>query len=137
MEEYSCFDEEPNEMGEDSEYAEDEYGDTSFIIQREVKNPMHVKIEAQVRSSGTFIKFWHVSRGADNFHWCFVETIDPEPLVNAIEQRLNDGMFFPIVQFIKESGRTIRDPVEIRLKMDSALGISGVTLYDSDEPFEF
>ena len=99
-----------------------------LILHREVQDPMHVKIEAHVQKDGTFIKFWHVPRGERAFHHMYLDSMEPEPILNALVQRIEEGRFSGLVSFINTVGKAIRDPIEFRLKLDSYMGITGADL---------
>jgi len=121
----------------------EEYAFEHETIRREVKEPMHVIVEAQICGSvddsgedtaHSFIQLWHVLNEKNKLHF-FIDTADPEPVLNALEQRLADGEFHAVRNFIKTTGHTVRDPIEFRLKLDAVLGASSgaLTFGDNDK----
>jgi len=132
---------------EDDDFSEREYHFEQEIIRREVLEPMHLIIEAQV-SAGctedeqadlyTFVQFWHVLDPKHRYHF-FIDTGEPETVINALERRFSDGQFHAVRNFIKKKGKTIRDPLEFRLQLDAELGtVSSVGLgFSNDDDLDF
>ena len=98
---------------------------------------MRVTIEAQINGNGTFLQVFREvpgSRNAGNSMHMFIDTLKPEPVINAIEERLEAGLFWSLMQFMKKEGKAIRDPIELRLKLDSAIPTSSIPVGFDDEP---
>ena len=69
----------------------------------------------------TWIKFYN--RGCpESFSHCYVDTIDAELIVNAIENYVREGKGTEVAAFLREEGRVAMSPVIFRMKLDTALG---------------
>lgn len=79
----------------------------------------------------TWIKFYE-SATPSNFTHCFVDTIDPELILSALENYIRDGKGPEVAEFLKEEGRVAMSPVAFRMKLDTALG-SGSLSKDAAE----
>jgi hypothetical protein len=119
------IDEDEGEVGADEEAIDGGNTLELLVLHREVSEPMHVKIEAHVSKDGTFIKFWHVLRD-EKFYHVFLDCMEPEPILNAMVQRFEQGKFRQMITFIEEVGKAIRDPIEFRLKLDSYMGATAI-----------
>lgn len=117
--------------GIDDEYDDDDGSDdvsqvneidcTKGVVatfNREIREPMHVIIEGYITESDmTYISLYHVlNEKAKCYMW--IDTREPEVVLNALEEYVREGYFWNILKFIEKEGRSIRDPVELRLKLD-------------------
>ena len=131
------FDQDTADMGQDQEVFDHVDPVEQLVIRREVTEPMHVKLEAHVMDTGTFLKFWHVPRGEAAFTHMLIDDMEPELLINALVERFEEGRYWEVVKFIQDEGRAIRDPIEFRLKLDASMGLTGpdiMTGLADDEP---
>jgi len=97
---------------------------------------MHVRIEAHITGESTYITIKRINPGKRQQDISmFVDTIDPEPLVNALETKLEAGLYWAIFQFMSNEGKTIRDPIELRLKLDSEVSASSIPSEAEDPVF--
>lgn len=109
-----------------------------LVFKREVETPVGraVCMEAHItkhddNSGMTWIKFYE--RGTpDNFSHCYVDTIDAELILNAIENYVKAGKGPAVAEFLREEGSAIMSPVIFRMKLDTALGEG--TLGEDSEP---
>ena len=116
-------------MGENDFDPEDDAMPADILVlKREVECPdgrvvcINANITKHEGNSGiTWIKFFE-KRDPDNFSHCYVDTIDAELIVNAIENYVRDGKGPEVARFLKEEGRAIMSPVIFRMKLDTALG---------------
>jgi hypothetical protein len=116
-------------MDEDDFDSEDDAMPADMLcFKREVTAPdgQEVVIEASITKHGddqgvTWIKFYN--RGLpQNFSHCFVDTMDAELILSAVENYVRDGKGPEVAAFLKEEGRVAMSPVVFRLKLDTALG---------------
>ena len=133
-----------SEFSDDDEFDEgdldDEVSDKCLIIQRHVKEPVDVTIEAQIGSESTFISIKRNTLATINkplqAHM-FVDTLDPEPILNALESKFEQGGYHVIMNFLKGEGNTIRDPIELRLKLDTMFSVSSIPSVQTNEELVF
>jgi len=122
----SCFD---DILGDDGDGDYDDASDTPEVtmvtLTREVKEPIPVKIEATISESHmTKIVCFRTDRGgraAEEVH-CYVDSVDPEPILNALEIYIEQGRWSSIFAFFKEQGMVVLDPHVFRMKMDAVMG---------------
>lgn len=58
----------------------------------------------------------------DNFSHCYVDTIDAELIVNAMENYIRLGKKNKVDEFLRTEGRVAMDPVIFRMKLETAMG---------------
>ncbi len=88
---------------------------------RVVRLEGHITKQPESEDGVTWIKM-HEKGTPENFTHCFVDTIDAELILDAMENYIRAGKGPRLVTFLKEEGRSIRNPVTFRLKLDTALG---------------
>jgi len=122
----SCFDEILGDgSGDDFDPAEDTPEVTMVTLDREVKEPIPVKIEATISESHvTKIVCWRTDRSSEEVH-CYIDSADPEPILNALEIYISNGRWSSIVEFFEEQGMVVLDPQIFRMKMDAIMGETG------------
>jgi hypothetical protein len=69
----------------------------------------------------TWIKMYEEG-DPNNFANFFVDTLNPELILTALENYLAKGKGPEIARFLHEEGKTVRNPVEFRLKLEATLG---------------
>ena len=117
---------------EDEEFdpEEDAMPISQFVIRREVKKPDHVMIEATIGAESTFIKFW-LAHQDDSFNFCFLDTIEPDMVLNALEQKFEAGLLQEVIAFFDTYGKYLKDPVNFRIKLDAIVKAS-IDIDDDD-----
>jgi len=119
----SCF----ADILEDDDRTEyDDASDTKEVVMvtltREVKEPIPVRIEATISESHmTKIVCYRTDRSKEEVH-CYVDSVDPEPILNALEIYISQGRWSSIFAFFKEQGMVVLDPQIFRMKMDAVMG---------------
>jgi hypothetical protein len=58
----------------------------------------------------------------EKFAHCYIDTIDGELILNAIENYVRQGKGPAVEEFFRKEGRTASNPVTFRMKLDAALG---------------
>lgn len=110
-------------------FGEDEYGeedtDGSYHIEqmritRKVEEPLALTITAVVTEGISSITIARDDNYRDPFHF-FIETMDPEPVVNFLEDKFIAGAYFAVMNYLKTCPKVIRDPIEMRMKLDTLL----------------
>jgi len=69
----------------------------------------------------TWIKLYHANF-PENYSHCYVDTMNPELILDAMENYVRAGKFAEVENFLQQDGRALGNPVTFRLKLDSALG---------------
>lgn len=99
-----------------------------LTLKREVECPdgRMVCIEANITKHEdnegiTWVKFFE-KLDPKNYSHCYVDTLNPELILNAIENMLRRGKGPELAAFLKEEGRVVLSPVTFRLKLETALG---------------
>jgi len=85
-----------------------------------------VCIEAHITKSAdnegiTWVKFYE-KMDPRNFTHCYIDTMDPELILNCIEDALRNGKGPQLAAFFREEGRVALSPVVFRMKLETALG---------------
>ena len=111
---------EDTEEEEDYDPEEDAMPTLHVVIRREIKEPHHVIIEATIGEDSTFIKFWQDSY-PERFHYCFLDTLEPDMVLNTLENKFRKGLFYGVEDFFIKYGRDISDEVRFRLKLDAVV----------------
>lgn len=84
-------------------------------------------IEAQITTNSeapngiTWIKLYEKAV-PDIFLNFYVDTLNPELILNAIENYYAQGKGPEVAKFILSEGKSVRNPVEFRLKLEATLG---------------
>lgn len=116
----SCFDDALPEVGAgDFDDETDIPNIDQLVLERTVSDPL-VQITATI--SEDHVSFIQCNRASpeESCH-CYVDTTDPEFILNALERHIADGGWRKVVQFFQRDGRTISDPVTFRLKFDAVM----------------
>lgn len=91
------------------------------------RNGAVIKLEAHITKSPedndgvTWIKFYYQDDEQKMGH-CFVDTIDPDIILDAIEGYLANGKFSQLLSFLESEARTAADPISFRVLMEDVLG---------------
>lgn len=109
------------DLGEEEYDAEEDALPTvQIVIRRVVEKPKHVVIEATIGEESTFIKFYKPAY-PEEFKFCFIDTLDPEMVLNTLEGKFSEGLLEEVEDFFDKYGRSISDPVKFRLKLDAVV----------------
>jgi len=109
------------ELADESYDPEEDAMPTVHIVQRRIiEDPIRVEIEATIGEESTFIKFFRLNN-PERFKFCFIDTLDPEMVLNTLETKFNDGLLEEVEDFFEKYGRSISDPVKFRLKLDAVV----------------
>lgn len=118
---------------EEYDPEEDAMPSESLVLKRRVEEDISgdiVIIEAQItrhddQEDGiTFLKLY--KEGSEKFSHCYVDTTDPELILDAMENYVRQGKMNDVAHFLSEDGRTISNPTTFRIKLDSTLGQGGL-----------
>lgn len=100
---------------------------------RTVRLEAHITKQKSQEDGVTWVKMFE--KGCpEKFTHCYIDTIDGELILDAIENYVRQGKGPQVAQFIRDEGKTIRNPVTFRIKLDSALG-SGSLRPETDDMF--
>ena len=121
------------EWGENEENfdpEEDSLPSDTLVIKRDVEENVsgalfileaHITRHAAQDSGITWIKVYP-STTPEIYSHCYVDTTDPELILDAMENYIQAGRFSEVERFLDADGRAIGNPVTFRLKLDAALG---------------
>lgn len=99
--------------------AEEDVVPTVQIVRRRVVDePTRVLIEATISEENTYIKFWE-ARDPENSAFCFVDTIEPDTILDTLETKFEMGLFDEVAHFFRTKGRTIGDYTQFRIRLDA------------------
>lgn len=125
----SLFNSEFTDVGEDYFDPDEDSMPSDILVLKRCVNPPSGPgwtIEAHItRSEGdekgvTWIKLYDTN--SSNFSHCYVDTMDPELILNAMENYILNGRGVEVEAFLREEGRVAKDPVVFRMKMENVLG---------------
>lgn len=116
--------------GEDLDPEDDAMPIEVLVLGRDIEvesDGRTVRLEAHITKHNgqadgvTWVKMFE--KGCpEKFTHCYIDTIDGELILDAIENYVRQGKGPKVAQFIREEGKSIRNPVTFRIKLDSALG---------------
>ena len=121
--------------------ADDTTSSSILVFKRKVEvtdtlRPHSVVIEAQVTKNEedadgiTLLKLYD-SGAPEKFSHCYIDTIDGELILDAVENYVRQGKASEVSRFFEEEGRYAGDPTTFRLKLDTALGGSDLSGADA------
>ena len=125
------------EWGENEENfdpEEDSLPSDTLVIKRDVEENVsgalfileaHITRHAAQDSGITWIKVYP-STTPEIYSHCYVDTTDPELILDAMENYVRQGKMNDVAHFLSEDGRTISNPTTFRIKLDSTLGQGGL-----------
>jgi hypothetical protein len=121
-----AFDEEDTEytrdVGEEQyDREEDSMPISHIVLKREIERPIHVKVEAAIGAESTYLKFYAV-RTPERVSYCFIDTLEPDAVLDTLEEKFEEGLLHEVEDFFKGRGRNISNPDLFHMKLSAVVG---------------